>query len=93
MVEAHISSTLALINNPSRLIGVPLSGNKVNTIRGRVKFRAGEQMPMFAFNWKGVEQGRIHGYPSRVRQGPYLRSLDHLGRSSEAKDRKNPQKK
>ena len=22
-------------------------------------------------------------------QGPYLRSLDHLGRSSEAKDRKN----
>merc|ERR1711942_592898 len=25
-------------------------------------------------------------------QGPYLRSLDHLGRSSEAKDRKNPKK-
>ena len=26
------------------------------------------------------------------RQGPYLRSLDHLGRSSEAKDRKNKKK-
>ena len=25
-------------------------------------------------------------------QGPYLRSLHHLGRSSEAKDRKNPKK-
>ena len=25
-------------------------------------------------------------------QGPYLRSLDHLGRSSEAIDRKNPKK-
>ena len=25
-------------------------------------------------------------------QGPYLRSLDHLGRSTEAKDRKNPKK-
>ena len=25
-------------------------------------------------------------------QGPYLRSLDHLGRSSEAKDRKNKKK-
>ena len=25
-------------------------------------------------------------------QGLYLRSLDHLGRSSEAKDRKNPKK-
>ena len=25
-------------------------------------------------------------------QGPYLRALDHLGRSSEAKDRKNPKK-
>ena len=25
-------------------------------------------------------------------QGPYLRSLDHLGRSSEAKDRKNQKK-
>ena len=25
-------------------------------------------------------------------QGPYLRSLDHLGRSSEAKNRKNPKK-
>ena len=25
-------------------------------------------------------------------QGPYLRSLDHLGRSSEAKNHRNPQK-
>ena len=31
-------------------------------------------------------QSRIGG------QGPYLRSLDHLGRSSQAKDRKNPKK-
>ena len=39
------------------------------------------------------KQGRIHGYPSRVRvgrgcaggQGPYLRSLDYLGRSGEVK--------
>ena len=43
------------------------------------------------------EQGRIHGYPSRVRVGrghicKYLRSLDHLGRSSEAKDRKKTKK-
>ena len=26
------------------------------------------------------------------KQGPYLRSRDHLGRSSEAKDRNNPKK-
>ncbi|MEE3021028.1 MAG: hypothetical protein VX367_00175 [SAR324 cluster bacterium] len=40
------------------------------------------------------KQGWIHGYPSRVRvgRGGYLRSPDHLGRSSEAKDRKNPKK-
>ena len=33
-----------------------------------------------------LPQSRVGG------QGPYLRSLDHLGRSSEAKDRKNPKK-
>ena len=39
------------------------------------------------------KQGRIHGCQSRMRvgrgraggQGPYLRSLDHLGRSGEVK--------
>ena len=38
------------------------------------------------------ENSRIDGYPSRVRvgteQGPYMSSLEHLGRSKEAKDSK-----
>ena len=47
--------------------------------------------------WTRYHQGRIHGYPSRVRwagalSGHFIRSLYHLGRSSEAKDRKNPKK-
>ena len=33
-----------------------------------------------------LPQSRVGG------RGPYLRSLDHLGRSSEAKNRKNPKK-
>ena len=52
---------------------------------------------------KGLERGKKEGKKkkrpetrqpqSRVGgQGLYLRSLDHLGRSSEAKDRKNPNK-
>ena len=43
--------------------------------------------------WRFKKQGRIHGYPSRVQVGRgHLRSLDHLGRSSEAKDCKNQRK-
>ena len=45
----------------------------------------------FVINTFKKKQGRIHGYLSRV-QGLYLRSLHNLGRSSEAKDRKNPRK-
>ena len=40
-----------------------------------------------------TKQGRIHGYPSRVRVGRGGIELpEHLGRSSEAKDRKNIKK-
>ena len=40
------------------------------------------------------EQGRIHGYPSRVRggQGPYLMLVEHLGRGSIAKNPINAKK-
>ena len=40
------------------------------------------------------KQDRMHGDPGSNAGGlgPYLRSLDHLGRSSEATDRKNPKK-
>ena len=40
-----------------------------------------------------TKQGQIHGYPSRVRVGRGGIELpEHLGRSSEAKDRKNEKK-
>ena len=42
-------------------------------------------------NRSDIKQGRIHGYRAQLRaggQGLYLRSLDHLGKSSEVKDRK-----
>ena len=83
---------------------IPKHRKKKKKKKPNVSSRAIQQENENRETWKGEKKCRLIVVPQETRpdtrlpksraggQGPYLRSLDHLGRNSEAKDRKNPKK-
>ena len=66
---------------------VPLDHLDCGNQRGRGRMQYAEGALEVQYD-NMMKQGRMHGYPvPSGGQGPYLRSLGHLGRSSGGKDR------